>query len=78
MDKIFTQDDILLYIYDEMPSKLKEEFELALSHNSKLMETYQELKQNTEFLNEAVVSPSPTSVKIILEQSHDSPTLEPQ
>lgn len=78
MDKIFTQEDILLFIYGEMPARLEKEFINAMAENPKLKEQYLETHATVDFLDRGTMSPSPTSVNIIMEQSHDSSTLEIQ
>jgi hypothetical protein len=78
MDKIFTQEDILLFIYGEMPSKLQREFVRAMSSNPSLKEQYLQVHSTVDLLDGELLSPSSTSVSIIMEQSHDSPTLEMQ
>lgn len=76
MDKIFTQDDILLFIYGEMPTKLAKEFVKAMANNPKLKEEYLKVHATVDVLDKEMMSPSPTSVHIIMEQSMGSSQLE--
>jgi len=69
MQETFTHHHILESIYDEITCcesiKLKEE----ILKNPNLAEEYRVLKQSKAFLDQNLLSPSPSSVRNILEMS---------
>jgi hypothetical protein len=76
MVKAPTQDKLLQLIYNELPPTETIRLLEELSHNKPLYEEYQQMKQAIHELNTYQVSPHPTSIQIILEESCSSSPLE--
>lgn len=69
MTKTFTQDDVVRYLYDEIPQKEKARFELALICDSKLLDLFNELSAVKRQLEEVKETPSNKVVQRILNYS---------
>ena len=65
----YTENDLLLLIYNELPLKDALELEKAIHADEKLYKAYHSLLQLTGRLDRLFDQPSPTSVEIILEHS---------
>ena len=69
MIKIFTENDILKYVYKEVTLEEKQEFEQSLLFDNELMEAYQEMKSVLGDLNQVLLKPSKKLTDSILEFS---------
>lgn len=69
MIKTFTENDILKYVYNEVTTEEKEDFEQSLLFDNELMETYQEMRIVQDGLNEVLFVPSKKVTDKILEFS---------
>jgi hypothetical protein len=69
MTKIFTQEDVLLYLYGEMLPQDVIAFEQYLAQSADLQSFYKESKETLMHLEEQELAPSPTSLDIVLEYS---------
>ena len=69
MRKRYTENDLVAYLYGEMSLEEQIALEKHLKDNGELKNHLEELKKAQGLLNKGVFSPSPSSVKIILE--HD-------
>jgi hypothetical protein len=71
MIKTFTQDDLVLYVYDELPYEAKARLEQALMHDHELAVQCSELLLAKLDLDQAWYSPSPKVVNNILTYSRN-------
>jgi hypothetical protein len=69
MPKSYTQDDLILFIYNELPENEKFSVQKALDSNPELYKTYHMLLQVVGSLDSLNYEPHPTSIEIILEHS---------
>jgi hypothetical protein len=69
MTKTFTQDDVVRYLYNEIPKNEKARFEEALICDSALLDLYHELSATKQQLEEIIESPSNRVIKNILDYS---------
>ena len=69
MTKTFTQDDVVRYLYNEIPKSEKARFEEALICDSALLDLYHELSATKQQLEEIIESPSNRVIKKILDYS---------
>jgi hypothetical protein len=67
MIKTFTQDDVLLYIYHELPAQEALELEEQLTHDHQLMHFYQECKGIVRSMYRAQLSPPESAVERIMQ-----------
>lgn len=67
MTKIYTENDLLLYLYKDLSEIEASCMELELSQNPSLHEKYLELKGEIEVLDALSEEPSQTSVNLIME-----------
>ena len=58
MIKTFTQDDVVRYLYDDIPPGEKAEFESALIFDNELLRLFNELSAVKRGLSEVSISPS--------------------
>lgn len=73
MINTITKEHILLYIYGEADSNLKQQIATALQTDMELYQFYVETMEVKDMLNlQQLEVPSITTEKIILEESHDS------
>jgi anti-sigma factor RsiW len=71
MIKTFTQDDLVLYVYDELPYEAKARLEQALAHDQELAVQCSELLMAKVDLEKAAYSPSHKVVNHILTYSRN-------
>ncbi len=69
MTKIFTHDDVVRYLYNEIPSDQKSEFENALICDNELLDLFHELRAVKKKLGKVVKNPSNQVIKSILDYS---------
>lgn len=69
MKKTITQDDLVLYAYNELNSIDSQEVENAVNADPLLLEQLQEIIEMQGILDTACTAPNPTSLQIILEES---------
>ena len=69
MTKTFTQDDVLRYLYNEIPRNEKARFEEAMICDSKLLNLFHELSATKKNLDELEFSPSHQVTQKILDYS---------
>ena len=69
MTKTFTQDDVVRYLYNEIPKSEKARFEEAMICDGDLLDLYHELNATKQQLEEIVESPSNRVIKNILDYS---------
>lgn len=69
MTKTFTQDDVVRYLYNEIPQNEKTLFEEAMICNSTLLNLFHELSDVKGKLDEVKMSPSDRVTKSILDYS---------
>jgi len=70
MPNKYTQDDLILFIYDELTEKEKFNIQKALETSPELNKEYHSLLQVVGSLDSLSYEPNPSSVEIILEHSH--------
>ena len=70
MLKSYTQDDLILFIYNELSEKEQFQIRKALESDSELFTNYHTLLQVVGSLDTLNFDPHPSSVEIILEHSH--------
>lgn len=76
MEKISTQDLLLLHAYGETTSEQEERLAREIAANPSLREELMEILETSKMLNGQLKSPSATSVKIIMEHSHKTEHLQ--
>lgn len=69
MLKCYTQDDLILFIYNELPEDEKLRMQNALEADQDLFKAYTSLLQVVGSLDTLNYEPHPTSIEIILEHS---------
>ena len=69
MTKTFTQDDVVRYLYNEIPPKEKARFEEAMICNSTLLNLFHELSALKDQLNKVNFAPSDQVTQKILDYS---------
>lgn len=72
MHQTITQEDIIRYTYGETAEEETVLIEQALASNEQLHDFYILMKQVADDLNNMKMTPHPTTVRIILEESQDS------
>jgi len=70
MHDSYTQNDLLLYIYNETPEKEKFNIRKALETDPDLYFIYHQLLQVIGSLDSLNYEPDPSSVELVLEHSH--------
>ena len=70
MPNNYTQDDLILFIYDELTEKEKFSIQKALETDAELFKVYHSLLQVVGSLDTLNYEPSASTVDIILEHSH--------
>lgn len=69
MTKTFTQDDVVRYLYDDIPQTDRQEFEKALICDSELLDLFHELRATKRQLDNVQKEPGNHVVKNILDYS---------
>lgn len=69
MTKTFTQNDVVRYLYNEIPAQEKAQFEDALACNSELVNLFYELSAVKRSLDGAYKNPSDHTLENILDYS---------
>ena len=72
MKQNFTQEQLILYVYDELRPEVVKALETELKTNVQLQEELKSLKSTMNLLDQVKSSPSKTNIKIILEESRSS------
>lgn len=72
MQQIFTQDDVLLYIYGELEHDKIQGMRKALEENGELAAFYLESMKTVNELNQIKMDPTPSVVNILTEESRSS------
>ncbi len=72
MNKIITKEDILLYIYNELPINEINNVEYAISTDIELLKCYQEMLLIVNKLKNIEENPSNTVISILNEESRSS------
>jgi hypothetical protein len=68
MAKIYT-DDLIRFIYNETTTEESNDISVAILSNSYLMADYESLSETITQLDSISMIPSPTSIKIIMEEA---------
>lgn len=77
MEQNFTQDHLILFLYNELEEHLKAPLLKQLSEDINLQSCYAELKRDLDLLDSAKIpEPSATSIQIILEESSSELTTQ--
>lgn len=69
MTKTFTQDDVVRYLYNEIPQNEKSQFEETLICDSSLLDLFHELSAVKRQLDGFIKSPSDRVIENILDYS---------
>ncbi len=72
MNKIFTEEDVLLYIYNELNKEEISDFESELKNNPKLAEFYFQTLSTINILNKEIENPSQQVLGFLNEKSNES------
>ena len=67
MTKTFTHNDVVRYLYDEIPTKEKTEFENAMIFNDELLGLFNEMSAAKRHLSDVVEAPSNRVIKNIVD-----------
>ena len=76
MAKTFTQNDVLMYIYNELPTDQIKAIEIALSQESDLLQFYYQSLETMKSLDSLIVDPNPTIISILNEEAANHNSLE--
>ncbi len=68
MAKIYTED-LIRFIYNETTTEESNDISVAILSNCNLMTEYESLNETITQLNSISMMPSPTSIKIIMEEA---------
>jgi hypothetical protein len=71
MRRTFTEDDVLLFIYNELSAEDRQSLKEELRANPVLMKYYQDTVKITGELDKISLEPDPTTVNILLEYSQN-------
>lgn len=71
-----TENDLILYCYEELDQERSSEIDQALQNDPQLQQQYNILKQTMRVLDLGKMSPSQTTVDIIREHSGHHSSLE--
>jgi anti-sigma factor RsiW len=71
-----TENDLILYCYNELDQSRKQEIEQHLADDANLKHQYLSLRQTMQMLDSAKMNPSQTSVDIVREHSSQHSSLE--
>ena len=69
MTKTFTNNDVVRYLYDEIPTKEKSEFENAMIFDDELLNLFNEMSAAKRHLSDIVKAPSNRVIKNIMDYS---------
>ncbi|OYU96020.1 MAG: hypothetical protein CFE21_06305 [Bacteroidetes bacterium B1(2017)] len=72
MANTYTENDLLLYLYNEMSPEEAKSLELELTSNTNLQASLKNLKAGMAVMDKLEAEPSPTSIELILEYSQKS------
>ncbi len=76
MIQLSTQDLLTLYIYGEATPAQQAKLAAALTNDQQLREQFDELVAAQKALNQQLLSPSATSIELIMRHSHQSEQLQ--
>ncbi len=76
MTQTVTENDLILFCYDELDQQRSTEVRKAIKHDAQLMQMYQNLLHTMQFLDLGARNPSQTSIDIIREHSGHHSSLE--
>ncbi|MDZ4668523.1 MAG: hypothetical protein SGJ00_11670 [bacterium] len=68
----YTENDLILYLYNELNEQEAATLEAHLLFNPKLQNALNSFKMGMAVMNKLEVEPSPTSIELILEYSQKS------
>ena len=66
-----TNQDLLLFIYNELSPQREQEVKQCIESDLQTKMAYQDLVSNVKLLDENWLSPSETTLKIISQKAHD-------
>lgn len=69
MKQTITQNDLLLYAYNELDEHRTQLISSAILQDNTLAEQFQEIIDTVDIMDGALLKPNPTSLQIILEES---------
>jgi hypothetical protein len=69
MTKIFTQDDVIRYLYNELSEEEKNELVLAMTRDHQLLALYEELAALTAKLDRCMMEPSKKTIDSVIKYS---------
>lgn len=72
MQQKFTQDDVILYIYNELEPEKRKEVELAIATDPELLTFFQEAILTVHHLNKIQDEPAHTVINILNEESRSN------
>lgn len=76
MAKTFTQNDVLLYLYNELPADQINAIEVALTQETDLLQFYYQSLETMKSLDGLIVEPNPTIISILNEEAANHNSLE--
>ncbi len=68
----YTENELLLYLYNELSELESAQIESALLSNSSLQNSLSKLKEGMAVLEKLGAEPSPTTIELIMEYSQQS------
>jgi hypothetical protein len=76
MQSVFTKDDILRFIYNEVDNEERQAIEHAINTEPVMRRRYNRMMNVVQELNSFSVNPNPSSIDLIMEYSRDAHTLQ--
>jgi hypothetical protein len=76
MSENYSENQLLLYIYDEMDAEEKSAMDAELQVNPQLQKRFLVFKQTIKMLDELETEPSESSIEIIMEHARKLNNLE--
>ncbi|MFY8109244.1 MAG: anti-sigma factor family protein [Bacteroidia bacterium] len=76
MSENYSENQLLLYIYDEMDAEEKSAMDAELQVNPQLQKRFLEFKQTIKMLDELETEPSESSIEIIMEHARKLNNIE--
>lgn len=75
MSEIYTENDLIRYIYRETTAEENIHIQHLIQQNLAAKEAFESLKEMIGTLDSASLDPDPTSIRIIMEHAHEQAEL---
>jgi hypothetical protein len=72
----FTSTDLLLYVLNELDEPLSKRIETHIAHHPALQKEVEDLRLSLSDLNSLTLEPNPKSIKVVLNQLHETDAIQ--